>query len=84
MTWLKAGGNDFDSRKALFLLPGKRDQYHDFLIRELVAYRDFRLGLEERPEDIPPEDYIQMTRIRNVQAMLINTTIPITEVCTPK
>ena len=28
-------------------------------------------------------DYIQMTRIRNVQAMLINTAIPITEVCTP-
>lgn len=62
MTWLKAGGNDFDSRKELFLLPGKRDQYLDFLIRELMAYRDFRLGLEERPEDIPPEDYIQMTR----------------------
>ena len=62
MTWLKAGGNDFDSRKALFLLPGKRDQYHDFLIRELVAYRDFRLGLEERPEDIPLEEYIQLTR----------------------
>ena len=62
MTWLKAGGNDFDSRKELFLLPGKRDQYHDFLIRELVAYRDFRLGLEERPEDIPLEEYIQLTR----------------------
>ena len=62
MKWLKAGGNDFDSRKALFLLPGKRDQYHDFLIRELVAYRDFRLGLEERPEDIPLEEYIQLTR----------------------
>lgn len=62
MTWLKAGGNDFDSRKALFLLPGKRDQYHDFLIRELMAYRDFRLGLEERPEDIPLEEYIQLTR----------------------
>lgn len=62
MTWLKAGGNNFDSRKELFLLPGKRDQYLDFLIRELMAYRDFRLGLEERPEDIPPEDYIQMTR----------------------
>lgn len=62
MKWLKAGGNDFDSRKALFLLPGKRDQYHDFLIRELVAYRDFRLGLEERPEDILPEDHIQLTR----------------------
>ena len=28
-------------------------------------------------------DYIQMTRVRNVQAMLINTQIPITEVCTP-
>lgn len=62
MKWLRAGGNDFDSRKELFLLPGKRDQYRDFLIRELVAYRDFRLGLEERPEDIPLEDYIQLTR----------------------
>ena len=28
-------------------------------------------------------DYIQMTRIRNVQAMLVNTQIPITEVCAP-
>ena len=28
-------------------------------------------------------DYIQMTRIRNVQAMLINTRIPITEVSAP-
>ena len=28
-------------------------------------------------------DYIQMTRIRNVQAMLINTQIPITEVSAP-
>lgn len=28
-------------------------------------------------------DYIQMTRIRNVQSMLINTTIPITEVAEP-
>ncbi len=28
-------------------------------------------------------DYIQMTRIRNVQALLINTKIPITEVCGP-
>ena len=28
-------------------------------------------------------DYIQMTRIRNVQALLINTQIPITEVCAP-
>ena len=28
-------------------------------------------------------DYIQMTRIRNVQALLINTNIPITEVCAP-
>ena len=28
-------------------------------------------------------DYIQMTRIRNVQALLVNTRIPITEVCAP-
>ena len=28
-------------------------------------------------------DYIQMTRIRNVQALLLNTRIPITEVCAP-
>ncbi len=28
-------------------------------------------------------DYIQMTRVRNVQAMLINTQIPITELCAP-
>ena len=28
-------------------------------------------------------DYIQMTRVRNVQALLINSDIPITEVSTP-
>jgi AraC-like DNA-binding protein len=28
-------------------------------------------------------DYIQMTRVRNVQALLINTSIPITEVSAP-
>ena len=28
-------------------------------------------------------DYIQMTRVRNVQAMLINTQVPITEVSAP-
>ena len=28
-------------------------------------------------------DYIQMTRVRNVQTLLINTKIPITEVCEP-
>ena len=28
-------------------------------------------------------DYIQMTRVRNVQALLINTQIPITELCAP-
>lgn len=61
-TWLRGKGNDFDSRKELFLLPEKREKYPNFLIRELMAYRDFRLGLEPKPEDMDRERYIRQTR----------------------
>ena len=62
VAWLKEQERDHENVKGLFLLPETPSKYRDFLIRELVAYRDARLGLKPRPENVDSQDYVIQTR----------------------
>lgn len=55
----------------------------DFLAQKFVVSNCYLSHQFKRVTGFTVTDYIQMTRIRNVQALLINTQIPITEAASP-
>ncbi len=55
----------------------------DFLARHFCISASYLSHKFKQVTGFSVTDYIQMTRIRNVQALLINTKIPITEVAEP-
>ncbi len=55
----------------------------DFLARQFCVSTSYLSHKFKQVTGFSVTDYIQMTRIRNAQALLINTQIPITEVAEP-
>lgn len=55
----------------------------DFLAKHFSISASYLSHIFKQVTGFSVTDYIQMTRIRNVQALLINTNIPITEVAEP-
>ncbi len=55
----------------------------DFLAKQFCVSASYLSHKFKQVTGFSITDYIQMTRIRNVQALLINTRIPITEVAEP-